>query len=512
VGRRINRQGAGPMKSTIFLSYPSSLGETALRIELSLKGEGYAVFRDRSALPPGEAFDARIRAAVEESDLFVFLITPESVSPGRYTLTELKFAEQRWGHPAGHVLPVIAEPTPHESIPAFLRAVTILKPHGNLVAEVAAEVGRLTAPWWRRMLEPRRLVPAIIAALLLAGSAWLGLPSYLERRQQNAEAAALVDRSRSQIDAGNYAGAWKLLEQANAVAPASRDVFAAQEELAMKLLRNAGLSYSSGGRASYEDLVKTTLPVLARGSSGARGERLANLLAHMGWAAYLRGESAESGGLDPVKQYRTALEADPANVYAHAMWGFELLRERGSPAALAEAKRHFSGALATGREREYLRYLEVSALLQTYSNVRIKNLERHKEVLRVVNAMRTGNETRPNGWGPGSFKGKVWAIYYFGFVADDERAELLAALPPAEHLATFRWLFPEDDLAADRGEYSLFEYLFVLAHLEEYGADRAGALASYRRLLGVFASKRYDSSRAIKMADEANAAIRRLGG
>ena len=74
------------MKSTIFLSYPSLLGETAERIELSLKGEGYAVFRDRSALPPGESFDARIHAAVGESDLFVFLITPESVSPGRYTL------------------------------------------------------------------------------------------------------------------------------------------------------------------------------------------------------------------------------------------------------------------------------------------------------------------------------------------------------------------------------------------------------------------------------------------
>jgi len=107
----------------------------------------------------------------------------------------------------------------------------------------------------------------------------------------------------------------------------------------------------------------------------------------------------------------------------------------------------------------------------------------------------------------------VWAIYSFGFVADDERAQLLAALPPSEHLTTFRWLFPEDDLAvADREESARFEYLFVLAHVEEYGADRAAALASYRRLLGEFASKKYNSSRAIKMAEQAKAAIRRLGG
>jgi hypothetical protein len=470
------------------------------------------VFRDRSALPPGESFDARIRAAVEESDLFVFLITPESVSPGRYTLTELKFAEQRWTHPAGRVLPVIAKATPKESIPPFLRAVTILTPRGNLVAEVAAQVARLTAPWWRRMLEPRRLVPAIIASLLVAASAWLTLPSYLERRQQNVEVTALLNRSRSRVDAGDYANAWKLLEQANAVAPASREVFEAQEQLAMKLLRGAGLSHSSGGKASYEDLVKRTLPVLARGSSGGKGERLANLLAHMGWADYLRGGRAESGGLDPVKHYRSALEADPANVYAHAMWAFELLRERGSPAALAKAKRHFLAALETGREREYLRYLEVCALLQTYTNVWIEDVERQKEVIQVVNAMRVGNERKPTGWEPGSFKGKVWSIYHFGFIADDERAALLATLPPAEHLATFRWLFPEGDLPADRGEYFHFEYLFCLAQVEQYGGDRAGALASYRRLLDEFASKKYNSSRAIKMVEQANAAIRRLGG
>lgn len=500
------------MTSTIFLSYPSSLEETAARVELSLEGEGYAVFRDRSALPPGESFDARIRAAVEESDLFVFLITPESVAPGRYTLTELTFAQQRWGHPAGRVLPVMAEPTPLDSIPTFLKAVTILKPQGNLVAEVTAAVGRLTAPWWRRMLEPRRLVPAIIAALLLAGSAWLTLPSYLEHRRQNAEVATLLDRSRSQIEAGDEAGAWKLLEQANAVAPASREVFSAQEQLAMKLLRSSGLTYRTISRARDEDLVKTMLPVLARGASDAKGERRANLLAHMGWADYLRGGRAASSGLDPVKHYQTALEAESTNVYAHGMWGFELLRDRSSPAALAEARRHFAAALETGRERAYLRDLEISALLQTYTNIWIEDRERQKEAIRVVNAMRTGNETRPRGWAPGSFKGKVWPIYHFGFVVPDERAQLLAALPPAEHLAAFRWLFPEDDLPTDRGEYWRFEYLFVLAQVEEYGADRTAALASYRRLLADFASKKYDSNRATKIVEQATAAIRRLGG
>src|SRR6266540_1050405 len=48
------------MRSSIFLSYASEQSEAATHIELSLKGDGYSVFRDRTSLPPGESFDARI--------------------------------------------------------------------------------------------------------------------------------------------------------------------------------------------------------------------------------------------------------------------------------------------------------------------------------------------------------------------------------------------------------------------------------------------------------------------
>jgi hypothetical protein len=500
------------MKATIFLSYPSALAATAERLELSLKGAGFGVFRDRSALPPGESFDDKIRAAIEESDLFVFLITPESVAPGRYTLTELKFAEQKWGHPGRRVLPVMAEDTPREAIPAFLRAVTNLKPHGNLVAEVAAEVARLTAPWWRRMLEPKRLVPAVIALVLVAVAAALSLPGYLERQRQDAEATALVAKSRARAEAGDSADAWKLLEQANSVAPASRKVFEAQEQLAMQLLRHAGVNYSSGARAYEADLVKRTSPILSRGAPGATGERLASLLAHMGWEDYLRGGRAGSGEPDPTRRYRSALEADPGNVYAHAMWGFELLRDRSSPKALAEAKQHFSAALASGRERDYVRYLQVSALLQTYTNVWIEDEARRKEAIRVANEMRAGGEPQPKGWGRGSFRGKLWAIYYFGFVAADELVPLLAALPPAEHLATFGWLFPEAELSPDHGWPSVFDYYGVLAQLQEQAGERAAALASYRRVLAEFGSRKLTGGRAVKVAENAKAAIKRLGG
>ena len=493
----------------IFLSYASEQSEAAAQIELSLKGDGYSVFRDRTSLPPGESFDARIRTAIEESDLFIFLISRESVSPGRYTLTELKFAEQKWAHPAGYVLPVVVGPVPKEAIPVFLRAVTILHPQGNLTAEVAAAVARMTAPWWRRMLQPRRLAPTVAVMLIIIVGAWIALPRYLERRELGRQAAKLEKQSQVRAEAGDFAGAWNLLEQANAIAPRSSEVVEAQERLAMKLLRDAGFNYFRDNKNYFEKLVSRTLPVLSRGTSEAKGERLANLLAHMGWADYLR-ERAGIGGLEPAQHYRRALEIDARNVYAHAMWGFEILRMGRSVTALDEAKQHFSAAVESRREREYVRSLQISALLRTYTNVWVEDPERKKEAIRVANEMRINGETPSKGWGPGSFKGKLWSIYHFEVVTSDRLAPLLAALPPAEHLLLFRWLFPEDDLAGGHGAPSLFNFLFVLAQLQEQAGDRAGALASYRRLLSEFANKGYNSSRATKIAGDAKAAIKRV--
>ena len=68
----------------------------------------------------------------------VFLVSPESVQSGCYARTELKYAQKKWPHPERRVLPVLVKPTPYETIPVYLRAVTILRPEGNVPAEVVA--------------------------------------------------------------------------------------------------------------------------------------------------------------------------------------------------------------------------------------------------------------------------------------------------------------------------------------------------------------------------------------
>jgi len=129
----------------IFLSYPSKHQDVAEQLSLSLASEGHTVFYDRKSLAAGQEFDRQIREEIERSDLFVFLVSTESVARGRYTLTELKLARQKWPHPGGHVLPVLVEPTEISTIPPYLRAVTLLAPEGNLAAEVLAHVVAMPA-------------------------------------------------------------------------------------------------------------------------------------------------------------------------------------------------------------------------------------------------------------------------------------------------------------------------------------------------------------------------------
>jgi hypothetical protein len=127
----------------IFLSYASEDRSTAEAIAFSLRDRGVEVFLDRDGLRAGEGFDKSIEQAVNKSNIFIFLISPDSVAEGRYTLTELTFARQKWPSPSGHVLPVRVRTTPRDQIPSYLKAVTILEPHGNVAAETSAKVDQM---------------------------------------------------------------------------------------------------------------------------------------------------------------------------------------------------------------------------------------------------------------------------------------------------------------------------------------------------------------------------------
>jgi formylglycine-generating enzyme required for sulfatase activity len=136
----------------VFLSYSSKDRELVEPIALTLNGQGHNVFFDREDLPAAEEYDGRIRKAIENSGLFVFLVSPNSIRRGSYALAELEIARKNWPHPSGRVLPVVLRETPFDQVPAYLTAVTVLEPQGNVAAAVADEVQRVAHRRSRRIL------------------------------------------------------------------------------------------------------------------------------------------------------------------------------------------------------------------------------------------------------------------------------------------------------------------------------------------------------------------------
>jgi len=152
----------------VFLSYSSSDRTLVEPIYLALRAQGHTVFFDRADLPAGEEYDARIRQAIEKSQLVLFMVSPDSLDPGSYTLTELAIAQKTWGHPAGRVLPVILRPISLERIPPYLKSVTLLEPQGDLTASVADQVYRIAQA--RRRARLKNAAAVLVAAVLCAGA------------------------------------------------------------------------------------------------------------------------------------------------------------------------------------------------------------------------------------------------------------------------------------------------------------------------------------------------------
>jgi hypothetical protein len=117
------------------------------------------------------------------------------------------------------------------------------------------------------------------------------------------------------------------------------------------------------------------------------------------------------------------------------MWGFEILAKSSS---IADANRHFAIALQSKRRREYVRHMQISALLW------VRDPEQENEAIRVANEIRSKGETMPAGIPERSDTWRLWNIYYSRLINSDDKAQFLSALSPADHLATFRWLYPAD--------------------------------------------------------------------
>jgi hypothetical protein len=276
--------------------------------------------------------------------------------------------------------------------------------------------------------------------------------------ESNWKTDSLLASEQLQLRAHDYESAWQTLEQAAQTGDEVEKVRDARETLAMEWLENIHVQDTQ----KFSDIVKKLDPVLTSGAAAAKtAQHKADLLAHLGWSYFLRGRDGITG-MDPVQTYEDAIHEDPGNPYAQAMWGHWILWNRSQPAAAAP---HFESALRSGRARDFVRHLELVALLNG------QNEACDQEIARALNAIR-----KENGSLDDDTRQRLFSLYNEELISSDDGGAFINAVAPAEHLLTFHWLFDRLDLS----ESAAASRSFDIALLQEAAGQRTQALASFQ--------------------------------
>jgi hypothetical protein len=290
-------------------------------------------------------------------------------------------------------------------------------------------------------------------------------------RAQQHQVAELLRVGELQQATRDYSAAWASFAEAAKTAEAGGEVAKlmgsrsadqrrtrkAEEDLAMAWLDDIRVSKGE----MFSDIADRVVPALDRGVANSSGVRKADLLAHIGWANFLQLRSG-TFDLDIEAKYRDALESDPANPFAHAMWGHWLIVNGNH---LKEAQQHFAAAVKSGRERPIVRELQIAALEWVSED------EEKIELIRVCDEMRENNESL-------SEEERIQVLSSTDFLYRNMPFSQLARIVPAdEQSATYRWLLRGFDV--EQSNYRSF----ALARLAEAAGDCGTAQRLYALLL-----------------------------
>ncbi len=100
----------------VFVSYSRRDSEFVQRLAAGVGSRGREVWLDTEGIADAEVFPEAIKRAIEGSDAFVFVITPESVR-SRYCENEVEYAREL----QKRIVPVLREPVPDAVLPAEIR-------------------------------------------------------------------------------------------------------------------------------------------------------------------------------------------------------------------------------------------------------------------------------------------------------------------------------------------------------------------------------------------------------
>jgi tetratricopeptide (TPR) repeat protein len=369
----------------------------------------------------------------------------------------------------------------------------LAKSLGLQPATAAGESGRGTRTRTKLAIG---LGSVLLVALLVLASGMLGIGPWREYRARKSAVSRMFATAKTQAERAENDTAFKTYQDLLATDPENRTAMDGQVDAAMAWLEDFHVIAPEGG--SPEKLAAARLdeilPVLDAGlaRTNGKGERAADILAHLGWAHWLNQKLAEREFGPAAKQdLDRALQIDPSNVFAHAMLGNWLMQNGGN---VTEALAHFRAAVATNKARPLVREMQLGVLV--YPNDR----ETRVALIRLADEMRRNGEAIDD-----HTRSRILSSYSPTVNSGEELSATLSAVPPADAWATYLWLnSPPVNGSSDK--YKQVQNDFIHACILEIGGDRGAALAAFQTLRSELNKEGYNG----RIVTHVNDAIARL--
>jgi hypothetical protein len=339
----------------------------------------------------------------------------------------------------------------------------------------------------------------IVTALISFGTALYALfHSAGELRDHKRVFREQFNSAQMQWSSGDFTNAWDSFTHAEATV-ADEGVFAkllgglsseqievrtAEQDLAMDWVRNGHVP----GGSQFSAIVDKLVGVLTIGADTSSGARRADLLAHLGWAYFLKQRDGDES-LRPDTEYKEALTADAKNPYANVFWGHWILWNHGP---LKDANERFAIALGSGRARSVVRHFQLAAL----ANVRSDDTD--AAWLRVVSDMQTEKEKIGS-----SLRDEVCNRYAQALQDEALLQRIFAQVPAAQQVVLLQALLQSEAIS----EVQKTTLNVALAESLEAVGRSEDALATWKTLAAELKSQPHSI-----WSDRVDAAINRLSG
>ncbi len=327
--------------------------------------------------------------------------------------------------------------------------------------------GRQSSHLWLNIGKFLKWVAAITAVFTLGTTLIRANELYQDYKNRRQAVSILVQSGNTQRSFGDYAASWASYQEALELDPGHADAWTEQIELAMVWLRDIRIVNQE---TAFTQIVDQITPVLHRGSVLTQGTRQADIFAHLGYATFLRYRDRQALPKQVDRYYDCAQEIEPHNTYANTFRGHWLLWHHQD---LEEAMQCFDRALETGRERDYVRHMQLAGCFNQGTSAQTRGY-----AAKIANQMRQEGQSLSD-----QHKGSLLYGYRFYLGRDTkDRDQFMAWLSPQDHLATFQYLI--DGMAVseakDRSKYLLHQV--ITATLLEAAGDTVQALAIYRAI------------------------------